>query len=47
VFYRITVFGEDDEPLLYVEDLHLRRAGRIAARLLGRSEYDEVERKLG
>jgi acyl transferase domain-containing protein/NAD(P)-dependent dehydrogenase (short-subunit alcohol dehydrogenase family) len=40
VFYRITVFGEDDEPLLYVEDLHLRRAGRIAARLLGRSDYD-------
>ncbi|MFV8751882.1 SDR family NAD(P)-dependent oxidoreductase [Nannocystaceae bacterium ST9] len=43
VFYRIVVFGEDDEPLLLVEDLHLRRAGRIAAKLLGRSEAELAE----
>jgi enediyne polyketide synthase len=41
VFYRIVVFGEDDEPLLLVEDLHLRRAGRIAPKLLGRSEHED------
>lgn len=50
VFYRIVVFGEDGEPLLLVEDLHLRRAGRIAARLLGRSDYEHdalPTRKIG
>ncbi len=43
VFYRIVVFGEDDEPLLLVEDLHLRRAGRIAAKLLGHSESAPID----
>jgi enediyne polyketide synthase len=47
VFYRIVVFGEDDEPLLLVENLHLRRAGRIAPKLLGRSDYgDDSESSL-
>ena len=43
VFYRIVVFGEDDEPLLLVEELHLRRAGRISAKLLGQSETETDE----
>jgi enediyne polyketide synthase len=48
VYYRIVVFGEDDEALLLVENLHLRRAGRIAAKLLGRTEHEpEAELAIG
>lgn len=40
VFYSLVVFGDDDEPLLAVEGMWLRRAGRIAPELLGLIEEE-------